>query len=155
MKLPRLHGVAAALAALLTACYVVPVQGPGGTVVYEHYPLPPSGAPMPAPPATQLPTVLNARLYPSNDLAAQSGIIVGTVTNMMTGKGRFQVNYLGEVLVGEATRVSNDERRGVASAYSPKGTFMSCEYQMTTPLQGTGDCRFSNGAAYKVHLGTN
>jgi hypothetical protein len=154
MRPPRFHAVTAAAAVLLSACYVVPVQGPGGTVVYEHYPLPPAGAPVPQ--ATgQLPTVLNARLYPSNELAAQSGIIVGTVTNMMTGKGRFQVNYMNELLVGEATRVSNDDRRGVASAYSPKGTFMSCEYQMTTPYQGTGDCTFSTGATYKVHLGTN
>jgi hypothetical protein len=71
----------------------------------------------------------------------------------MTGKGRFTVNYMGEVLVGEATRVSNEERRGVASAYGNKGTYMSCEYQMTTPYQGTGECTFSNGAIYQLHLG--
>jgi hypothetical protein len=72
---------------------------------------------------------------------------------MMTGKGRFQVSYLGQVLTGEATRVSNDERRGVASAYSPAGMYMSCEYQMNTPLQGAGSCTFSNGATYQLHLG--
>jgi hypothetical protein len=155
MSVLRLHSVVAAAGVLLSACYVVPVQGPGGTVVYEHYPLPPAGTPIPPSTTGQLPTVLNARLYPSNELAAQTGMIVGTVTNMMTGKGRFQVNYQSEVLVGEATRVSNDERRGVASAYSSKGTYMSCEYQMTTPYQGTGECTFSNGATYKVHLGTN
>ena len=151
-----------ALATTLSGCYIVPVRGPDGTVMYDHYPLPPVGAPMPMPmtapgPAApgQMPAVLNARLYPSNDLAAQSGIVAGTVTNMMTGKGRFQVNYMGEVLTGEATRVSNEDKRGVASAYSPKGTYMSCDYQMTTPYQGTGDCRFSTGATYTLHLGGN
>lgn len=151
-----------ALAATVSGCYIVPVRGPDGTVVYDPYPLPPVGAPMPmmvpAPGpagASQMPAVLTARLYPSNDQAAQSGIVAGTVTNMMTGKGRFQVNYMGEVLTGEATRVSNDDKRGVASAYSPKGTYMSCDYQMTTPYQGTGDCRFSNGATYTLHLGGN
>lgn len=84
-----------------------------------------------------------------------TGVVAGTVTNMMTGKGQFQVNYMGEVLTGEATRVSNDERRGVASAYSPRGTFMSCEYQMSTPYQGAGTCVFSNGAKYQLHVGGN
>ena len=150
----------AVLAAALSGCYIVPVRGPDGTVMYDHYPLPPVGAPMPmavpapAPAAAgQMPSVLTARLYPSNDQAAQTGIVSGTVTNMMTGKGRFQVNYMGEVLTGEATRVSNEDKRGVASAYSPRGTYMSCDYQMTTPYQGTGDCRFSNGATYTLHLG--
>jgi hypothetical protein len=150
----------AALAAALSACYVVPVRAPDGTVMYDHYPLPPVGSPMPMPmpppaaaPAGQMPAVLTARLYPSNDQAAQTGVVSGTVTNMMTGKGRFQVNYMGEVLTGEATRVSNEDKRGVASAYSPRGTYMSCDYQMTTPYQGTGDCRFSTGATYTLHLG--
>ena len=96
-----------------------------------------------------------ARLYPSNDLVAQTGIVTGTVTNMMTGKGRFKVNDQGEVLTGEATRASNEGKRGVARAYSPRGTYMSCDYQMTTPYQGTGDCRFSNSATYTLHLGGN
>jgi hypothetical protein len=30
---------------------------------------------------------------------------------------------------------------------------MSCEYQMSSPLQGAGTCNFSNGARYKVHIG--
>ena len=58
--------------------------------------------------------------------------------------------HQGEV---RATRVSNEDRRGVASAFSPKGMYMSCEYQMTTPYQGTGNCTFSNGAAYQIHIG--
>ena len=59
-----------------------------------------------------------------------------------------------ELLSGEATRVSGDERRGVANAYGPRGTYASCEYQMHTALQGAGACTFSNGAKYQVHIGS-
>ena len=155
--------VLAATAAALSACYVVPMRSADGTVYYEHYPLPPTGTPLPPPaaapapgmPGAQMPAVLNARLYPSNEAAAAGGVITGTVTNLMTGKGRFQVILLGEVLTGEATRVSNEDRRGIASAYGSRGTTMSCDYQMTTPYQGTGDCRLSTGATYTLHLGGN
>ena len=34
-----------------------------------------------------MPKVLHARLYPENDVATQTGMVAGTVTNMMTGKG--------------------------------------------------------------------
>lgn len=146
-------------ATALAGCYVVPVVGADGQTNYYHYPLPPAGAPVPggAPPSaisgSPMPTALQARLYPENDIASQTGMVTGTVTNMMTGKGRFQLQYGNDVLVGEATRVSGDERRGVASAYGSGGTYMSCEYQMNTPRQGAGTCLFSNGAKYKVHLG--
>ena len=133
----------------LTGCYVVPVVGPDGQPVYTAYPVPPG-----LPPAGSYPTVLNARLYPDNDLATQTGVVTGTVTNMMNGKGRFQLHYGGEVLTGEATRVSNDERKGIASAYGAQGSFMSCEYQMNNPRQGAGTCTFSNGARYKLHVGS-
>ena len=66
-----------------------------------------------------------------------------------------QLAYRGEVLTGEATRVSGDERKGVASAYGSGGSYMSCEYQMQTPYQGAGTCTFSNGARYQVHIGLN
>ena len=144
--------------AAVSACYVVPVRGPDGAVVYQTYPLPPAGVPMSAAPVPTTgvgPQVLNAKLYPANELATQTGVVLGTVTNMMTGKGQFQVNYMGEVLNGEATRVSNSDRRGVASAYSSKGAFMSCEYQMSSPYQGAGTCTFSNGAKYQLHVGGN
>lgn len=148
------------LSSALTGCYVVPERQADGQVIYQHYPLPPVGAVVP--PRAVLPSGgaaapanLPARLYPINDIASSTGIITGSVTNMMTGKGVFNVSYLGEVLTGEATRVSNDERRGVASAFSPKGLYMSCEYQMNTPYQGAGTCTFSNGAAYRIHIGGN
>ena len=145
-------GLSVMTAAGLTACYVVPERASDGTVYYQHYPLPPVGVVAPAPSGVA-PATLPVRLYPSNDVATRTGVISGSVTNMMTGKGVFNVSYLGEVLSGEATRVSNEERRGVASAFSPKGMFMSCEYQMNTPYQGAGTCTFSNGAAYQMHIG--
>ncbi|HSM21479.1 MAG TPA: hypothetical protein VK876_04630 [Rubrivivax sp.] len=149
------YGAAAVAVAVLAGCYVVPERAPDGSVYYQHYPLPPAGTvvPVPPPPSRTGPATLPVRLYPSNDIATRTGVITGSVTNMMTGKGVFNVNYLGEVLTGEATRVSNEERRGVASAFSPQGMFMSCEYQMNTPYLGAGTCTFSNGAAFQMHIG--
>jgi hypothetical protein len=143
----------------LAGCYVVPV-GPEGH--YAHVVPGPVVVP-PGPPHSVSPVVVHegpgvvalpVRLYPANDLANQTGVLSGTVTNLMSGKGRFQFNYQGELLAGEATRVSGDERRGVASAYGPRGTYASCDYQMNTPLQGAGTCTFSNGAKYQVHIGS-
>ena len=106
-----------------------------------------------APAGPAMPAALQARLYPSNDVASQTGLLSGTVTNMMTGTGVFQLNFKGEVLSGEATRVPGDDRRGVAHAYGQRGTYMSCDYRMTTPYQGTGTCSMSTGAQYQVHIG--
>ena len=99
------------------------------------------------------PTTLYARLYPANDIASENGMVSGTVTSLMNGKGRFQITYRGETLIGEATRVSGDERKGVASAWGANGSFMSCEYQMSTLVRGAGLCSFSDGAKYQVHVG--
>ena len=160
MKMSKLAVVVGLQALGLAGCYVVPVGPDGNYAIYlpMHPPVPggpafPAAAPQPLPAAPAAPRVLNARLYPDNELASGVGPVSGTVTNMMTGKGRFQVQYAGEVLTGEATRVSGDERKGIASAYGPSGSFMSCEYQMNTPMQGAGTCNFSNGARYKVHIG--
>ena len=163
----RLIAALSASALTLAGCYVVPVVDPQGTVQYQHYPLPPAGTPVvvgsgaypaavPGPvfPGPAMPMTLNARLYPDNELATRTGVVTGTVANMMNGKGRFQLQYNGEVLTGEATRVSNDERRGVASAFGSSGSFMNCEYQMNNPRQGAGTCTFSNGARYKLHIGS-
>jgi hypothetical protein len=151
--------------ATLSGCYVMPVgQDAGGNPYYVYSPLPipptvthgrasPPAQPeaIPAGPTT---ATLGVKLYPINDLANQTGVLTGQVTNMMTGKGRFTFNFQGETLVGEATRVSNDDRRGVASAYGPRGTFARCEYQMSTPHMGAGTCSFSNGAQYQLHVGS-
>jgi hypothetical protein len=158
MRLTKLAIAVGMQACSLAGCYVVPVDQAGNYAIYiPTHPSPyPGGPAQPAPQAGQaaMPKALTARLYPENDLATQTGMVSGTVTNMMTGKGRFQLQYAGEVLTGEATRVSGDERKGIASAWGPSGTFMSCEYQMSTPMQGAGTCTFSNGARYKVHLGS-
>ncbi len=138
---------------MLGGCYVLPMDRYGNPI----YPSPPPSygekAPPPSPAKKTGPITISARLYPDSDLAAETGVITGTVTNMLTGKGRFNLSYKGETYTGEATRVSNDSRRGVASAFSPAGGYMSCEYQMNTPRQGAGTCIFDNGAKYKLHLG--
>ena len=158
MKPSRLAVALSVQALGLAGCYIVPVGPDGNYAIYiPTHPSPtyPGQTPVPSTLAGQpaQPRVLHARLYPENDTATQTGMVAGTVTNMMTGKGRFQVQYAGEVLTGEATRVSGDDRKGIASAYGPSDSFMSCEYQMNTPMQGAGTCNFSNGARYKVHIG--
>ena len=132
----------------LAGCYVVPVTGPDGQPTTAIYPVPP------APAHTPYPITLHARLYPANELANRSGMLVGTVTNLRTGKGRFQHQYANEVLTGEATRHGNDDKTGIASAYGTSGSFMQCEYRMNTPAQGAGTCTFSNGAQYRLHIGS-
>ena len=158
MKHPHLASLALGAAALILAgCVAVPTPNGG----YVYYPLPPAtygadGRPVLMPPAAlaKMPVSLHARLYPANEIAAQTGVVTGSVTNMMNGKGRFQLQYGGETLVGEATAVQGDAGRGVASAYGGNGGFMSCEYQLNNPRQGAGTCAFSNGAQYKLHIGS-
>ena len=143
----------ASLAASLAGCYVVPTY-PDGTVAYPASILATPAVVQPAivvrEPAA---TTLAARLYPANAVASQRGMAAGTVVDFGNGKGRFVLDYEGERLSGEATRVRGDERRGIASAYGPRGTYMSCDYRMTSPSQGTGSCTLSDGARYTVHLG--
>jgi len=149
MKTKKYLAIALTLPAIaLSGCYVVPIASDGTPI----WPTPPA-APQSATASPAFPAVMQARLYPSNDIASRAGALSGTVTNMMNGKGRLQLSYKGEMLVGEATRVADDERRGVASATGASGTYMSCEYQMRTPVQGTGICTFSDGARYQAHIG--
>ena len=163
---PGIGSVYPGAAAIYPAFPVATVQGPGpnylAPVPPTHtrpagaYPPPAyssSGSALAAPAGPAAPAAMQARLYPSNEVATETGLLSGTVTNMMTGKGVFQLNYRGEILTGEATRVPGDDRRGVANAYGQRGTYMSCDYRMTTPYQGTGTCSLSNGAQYQVHIG--
>lgn len=126
---------------------------PRGARPVALLPPPVPNAELPAPAGPSAPASLQARLYPSNEVATETGMLSGTVTNMMTGKGFFQLNYKGEILSGEATRVPGDERHGLASAYGQRGTYMSCDYRMSTPYLGTGTCNLSTGAQYQVHIG--
>lgn len=163
--------VACAIPALVSGCYVVPVsseqvdrlttlldQAQRAQIASAQ----PANAAPKAPVGTKEvppiaipagPTTLYARLYPMNEIATENGMVSGTVTSLMNGKGRFQVVYRGEPLTGEATRVSGEERKGVASAWGSNGTFMSCEYQMMSYVRGAGTCNFSDGAKYQVHVG--
>jgi hypothetical protein len=100
-----------------------------------------------------MPSALQARLYPSNEVATETGLLSGTVTNMMTGKGVFQLNYRGEILSGEATRVPGDDRRGGFDAYGQRGTYADCEYRHPRLPGARAPCRLSNGALYQVHIG--
>ena len=150
----RFAVAAACSALLLSGCYVMPVgRDASGKPVYAYTTVPPSVMPAQGAASGPVPSVLNVKLYPINSLANQTGVLVGQVTNMMTGKGRFTFNYQGETLVGEATRVANDKRRGIASAYGPSGAFARCEYQMSSPMMGAGTCTFSNNAMYQLHIG--
>ena len=146
----RTLGALAVSAGTLAGCYVVPVVDPQGNVQYAAYPVPPNGVP----PASAGPVTIPARLYPANEVANRTGMITGAVTNMRTGKGRFQLSYQGETLIGEATRHGADDKHGMASAYGSGGMSMQCEYQMNSPVQGAGTCTFSNGARYTLHLGS-
>jgi len=149
--LKRLQVALVLTAGGLSGCYVVPIAADGSPLwPAPQHPAPGGPATRPYPASTNY---LQARLYPANDIATQTGVVSGTVTNTMGGKGRFELNYRGELMVGEATRLSGDDRRGVASAYGSNGSFMSCEYQMSSPYQGAGTCTFSNGAKYQAHIG--
>lgn len=171
MPMSRCLAAALSLSALaVSGCYVVPVASSDGAVQYYHYPIPPAGspaaayspgvvsrntsAPMVVPGVAAGPIVLAAKLYPANDAATQTGVVAGTVTNMLNGKGRFQLDYRGEILTGEATSVDGDAHRGVASASGSGGGYMSCEYQLANARQGAGTCTFSNGARYRLHIGS-
>ena len=153
--------VSAALSVLaLSGCYATPGGLDANGRPYYVYSTAPVvavqgavGVPMSAPVGSVHQT-LSVKLYPLNDLANQTGVLTGAVTNMMTGKGRFTFYYQGETLVGEATRVDNDERRGIASAYGPSGMSARCEYQMSSPKLGAGTCTFSNNAMYQLHVGS-
>lgn len=155
--------IAAAASAALSGCYVVPMGNNNldrliRAVEQAPAPQQPAPAPMSAqakqvPPASTGPATIPARLYPVNDLATEAGMVSGTITNFMNGKARFQLTYKGELLVGEATRVSGDDRKGIATAWGPSGSFMTCEYQMSAPVRGAGNCNFSDGARYQVHVG--
>ena len=142
---------------LFAACYVVPVHPDGrvypppGTSVYPPAAITPYPAPAAIAPG---PTVFTARLYPVNDVATRTGIIAGSVTSPQDGKGVFTIPYNGETLSGEATRTATGGvHAGVANASSPRGAYVRCSYRMNGQANGTGECLFSDGARYQLHLG--
>lgn len=136
------------LALSLPGCYVIPLDHTGR----------PSGGYAYAPAATALPVPapgpvnLVAKLYPVNDLASATGVLLGSVTNNLNGHGTFTVNVAGETFTGEATRSNQSATRGIANAGGARGNFVRCTYNMNSSTQGTGECTFSNGARYTFHL---
>ena len=169
---------AAACAAALSACVVVPLD-PRTGLPYAYPAAGNDGAPRamlltpPAPAAPLQQSVLTARLYPLNVQANKGGLLNAVVVDHHTGRGSFTLAYLGETLQGEATRVdagytgfgrlhgevlgsaprSQGGQRGVANAFGARGVNAQCEYVITGPALGTGVCLFSDGAKYQLHFG--
>lgn len=163
--------LATTLVATLSACYVVPIDPRTGQPV----PLQPAPqvtvVPAPAVPVPPQPTLLQARLYPMNDIAQSAGFVTATITDQQAGRGSISLNYRGQWLQGEATRVdashagfgrihsqvlggpvpAGNGRRGFANAVGG-GHSAQCEYQLSAPGQGVGACLFSDGAAYQMHF---
>ena len=160
-----------AAAGALSGCYVIPID--------PSNPLPPGSAPHTSAaaivPATQaVPTVLHARLYPLNETAGKTGALSAVVSDNANGHATFSLNYAGELLQGEASRVSASYpgfgkihrevynqaggmptgQRGIASAAGSRGTYVNCEYALGAANRGTGACIFSNGAKYQLHFGS-
>lgn len=172
---------AAASGAVLTGCYVVPMN-PDGSPAWQYLPpgtVVPAPVAAPAVPAmtaaSPMPANYQARLYPMNDRAAQTGQLTASITDLHTGRGMLTMMLDGEVLSGEATRVSsahpgfgsvyekvlkapvrmaNGQPRGIANATGSRGTWVNCEYVLEQSGRGTGACMMSNGAAYQIHFGS-
>jgi hypothetical protein len=148
----RIPVVLAIGGALITSgCIVVPLN-PDGSYAYPAGAAPHAPVVVPAPTSQTLPV----RLYPINEAAASTGVIAGTVTNHLNGKGTFSLNVGSETMAGEATRLGSTAgaRSGIANAYGARGSHANCRYTMNNATQGTGSCTFSNGASYQLHIGT-
>jgi hypothetical protein len=171
------------IVAMLAACYVVPIDPRTGL----PYPLPTDPRTGPVYPAQMqsantnmagipLPsaTIVQAKLYPLNAQANKAGVLIATATDNDSGRGTFNVTFMGEPMQGDASRVtvhtpgfgriykevlgvsfdpSKNKRRGIANGVGASGTSVQCEYEMTSKDVGTGVCLFSNGAKYQMHFG--
>jgi hypothetical protein len=170
-------------AAALSACVVVPLDAKTGRPYgHEQQPAvvvvqqPNASGSVATHSAAPVPSwnTLNARLYPINDTARQVGPLSATVLDNGSGRGSFNVNYGGQTMQGEATRVDRNYpgfgqimqqvqgganwsqtagQRGIANAASSRAS-MRCEYLFTAPGQGTGACVMSDGARYQIHFGS-
>ena len=126
-----------------------------------------------APSAPAAASTYTARLYPVNEAANRAGMLTALVVESQDGRGRIMIQYKGEAMQGEATRVDANNpgfgrihqqvlgmwprqsqgRRGIANAYGGRGISAQCEYVLTGPSQGTGVCVFSDDAHYQIHFG--
>jgi hypothetical protein len=118
---------------------------------------PAPGAPVQAPAAAaasvNAPVTFNARMYPAIDRAARIGVVTGTVTNDLHGRGIFTASVNGEAYSGEATRNAGSTREGIANAAGNRGGWMRCSYRMNSATLGTGQCELNDGARFTMHLG--
>ena len=101
-RLVRGSLLALGLGTLLSACYVVPMN-PDGSPAWQYLPPPPpgrtAGAPVPASPAMPpIASSYQARLYPMNEQAAQTGHLGASITDLHTGRGVLSMNLGGEYL---------------------------------------------------------
>lgn len=160
-------------AAALTACVVVPLDPKTGQP-YGQASQPPVVVVQQSASATPQLQAVQVRLYPVNETARSAGILQATVIESGTGRGSFVVNYQGQTLQGEATRVDRNYpgfgqimsqvqggvnwggaagQRGIANAANSSNS-MRCEYLFTSPGQGTGACVVSDGSRYQIHFGS-
>lgn len=151
----RLAAVTALGAALLSGCYVVPMQAgqalpPGPVTVVPAQQAVGNAPAAPLAPAAQH---FSARLYPSNAEAARYGTLTGVVSNDMNGRGHFSAVIDGESFQGEATRAAGSPRSGVANAAGTRGGMLACRYTMNSATQGAGSCVLNNGPTFAMHLG--
>ncbi len=140
-----------AIAATLSACVLVPVDSKTGLPVQTHS----TSTVIVSPPVNPAPgaSVLTARLYPLNEPAQRAGMLNAVIVDNQNGRGTISLGYLGETLQGEATRVEGPGRRGLANATGPRGVSAMCHYQLSGTSMGTGSCRFTDGAEYRLHFG--
>lgn len=156
-RLLPLAALCAGSAALLTGCYVVPMQagqalppGPVAVVpVQSTNAAPAIAAPAPAPTTQNF----TARLYPSNAEASRYGTVTGLVTNDLNGHGSFSAVIAGESFQGEATRAPGGTRSGVANAAGSRGGMLACRYTMNSAALGSGTCVLNNGPTFAMHVG--
>ena len=170
---------AASAALSLAACVMVPVdartglpvpwpQGQSPSTQGQAVPVAP-----PAPANPPAPVIYTARLYPVNDIANRAGMLTAVITDGHGGRGTFALNYLGDSMQGEASRVEASHPgfgrihrdvlgvpdvqlrgpRGIANASGSKAISAQCEYVLSGPSKGTGACVFSDGARYQLHFG--
>ena len=123
-----------------------------------------------------------ARLYPVNDKAAETGTLQAKYVDSGVGGGEASIIMPdGEILNGEYSTVDNStvgfgsiytsvnvaggaafgsgsatsvpgSSPGIASFYGTNGTMMQCEYFVSRSGKGGGACKSDDGALYRLHF---
>lgn len=132
------------LSGALSACYVVPMES-GSRVVQT------SGNTTATTAVVPQSNTLQARLYPTNEMAQRYGSVNATVSIDQNGHGVFNAYIGGEQFTGDATRALNS-RTGKANGSSASGRYIACDYSMNSATLGTGTCKMSTGAVFSMHI---